>query len=115
MKEYTSAASGEVYSDGHFILPADAFRDKPMLDWIVSTKGSDESTYDDFNDLMASRFEEKVAGGGLTGIMAIEARQTGLAQYNTNETFDADIDKDAPVTEQNLLALQELYGRENLE
>ena len=52
VSEYETS-SGELVSEvGTFILPGDAFRDKPMLDWVLSRAGEDEETFDDFNDLM---------------------------------------------------------------
>lgn len=37
---------------GYYTIPADAFRDKPMIDWLFAEKGENEETADDFNDLM---------------------------------------------------------------
>jgi len=39
-----------------FILPGDAFRDPEMLEWMMAKAGPDETTFDDFNDLLVSKF-----------------------------------------------------------
>lgn len=62
-------------------MPSDAHRDSQMLDWILARKNVDEeSTLEDFNDLMKSKFNERVAQGGLTNVHAYEARSTGFAK-----------------------------------
>jgi len=45
-------AEGETHEYGIFRLPADAVRDSIMMDWILARKGEQESSFDDFNDLM---------------------------------------------------------------
>lgn len=53
VKRYINESDGvENTQGGQFTIPADAFRDKPMLDWIFANKGENEETADDFNDLM---------------------------------------------------------------
>ena len=48
-------STGEVVDNANFLLPANAFRDHQMMDWIFSMKSGDrsDSTADDFTDLMA--------------------------------------------------------------
>ena len=55
-----------------------------MLDWILSSKGEEE-TLADFNDLMLEKFEARKAAGGLGGLAGIEARQTGFAKILEGE------------------------------
>lgn len=43
--------------DGFYRLPADAFRDKQALDWILAIKDEDETTADAYNDLMQVKHE----------------------------------------------------------
>lgn len=47
----------------NLILPADAFRDKQMMEWIFAYKSPVESTNDEFTDLLRERFEERVDHG----------------------------------------------------
>jgi hypothetical protein len=54
---YTDIASGEAGLTGQYIIPAEAHRDKPLMDWILSDNSTVdyESTTDaDFNDLMVT-------------------------------------------------------------
>lgn len=98
------SSSGEVSNTSAlFILPADAFRDATMCDWIMAKTSHDESTFDDFNDLLVSKFNEKVAHGGLKGLAAYEARATGMASYKVSGSIDASIEGKSDVTEKNLL------------
>lgn len=65
--DYTDMATGESGLSGQYIIPAEASRDKPMMDWILSdnTSTNHESTTDaDFNDLMVSSFRKNAATGG---------------------------------------------------
>lgn len=78
-------AEGETHEYAIFRLPADALRDSVMMDWILARKGEHESTFDDFNDLMAQKFDERVATGGLNPVSAYEARSTGFAKYLDGE------------------------------
>lgn len=60
--DYTDMATGESGLSGQYIIPAEASRDKPMMDWILSdnTSPNHESTTDaDFNDLMVSSFRDR--------------------------------------------------------
>jgi len=50
---YTDESTGkEVTIPLTLTLSGDAFRDKAFLDWIIAEKGTDETTSDDFNDLL---------------------------------------------------------------
>lgn len=97
VSSYVTAAGETVNEPLYLELPADAFRDKPMMDWILAVKGEDESTYDDFHDLMATTFKAKTAHGGLTGITAFEVRSTGLANYKNTSLVDINIEDDEAV------------------
>ena len=100
------SSSGEVNSKAElYILPGDAFRDAPLLEWIMAKADPKETTFDDFNDLLISRFNEKVATGGLKYLAAYEARTTGMASYKVSTEVDWAIEDDGEVTEKNLLML----------
>jgi hypothetical protein len=60
-------------------LPADAFRDKPMMEWIMARKDSEETTNDDFTDLMKIQHEDRLKKGGLPLLTAFQVKTTGLA------------------------------------
>lgn len=115
IEQFTTISGETSAEDTYYVLPADSFKDRELLDHVLSKPGPNESTYDDFNDLMLSQFNDRVLTGGLKGVAAIEARQTGYANHNLPEELNQEINEDALVTEENLLKLQEHYGRENLE
>jgi hypothetical protein len=106
---YTDMASGEAGLTGQYIIPAEAHRDKPLMDWILSDNSTVdyESTTDaDFNDLMVTNFRKNAATGG----------HKGVEKYFTNGIYKDDKIELNPVeTENTLLALQARYGRDNLD
>jgi len=53
----------------NLILPADAFRDKQMLEWIFAFKNTAETTNDEFTDLMRERFEKRVEHGSKISLL----------------------------------------------
>jgi len=62
-------------------LPADAFRDKPMMEWIMAKKDEEETTNEDFTDLMKEHHEARLKKSSLPMITAFHVRTTGLAQF----------------------------------
>lgn len=108
-------SNGDVKQDGVFTLPADAFRDKQYLEWILAPKSAHEETADDFSDLMEQRFQERAQAPKMGFLSAIEARQTGFANISTDSATDQAIEDNEHQTEDNLARLTELYGKERLE
>lgn len=62
-------------------MPADAFRDKKMMEWIFASKSSEETTNDDFSDLMKQKFQERASQKKMSFITAYHVKQTGLAPF----------------------------------
>jgi len=58
VKSYITEKDGVQHKNASFAVPADAFRDKPFLEWIFAAKGENEETVEDFNDLMYQNFEQ---------------------------------------------------------
>ena len=56
--------SGNVVNTDTFTLPADAWRDKETLEWVLSKKGDSESLdlLNSFNDMVSINFKSKVEG-----------------------------------------------------
>lgn len=77
VSEYEEVATGEVMKEPvAFCLPADAYRNKEMVEWILSVSGEEDTSYDSFNELMVNRFE---ATEPINGLAAYEVHSTGLA------------------------------------
>lgn len=54
---YTDMQTGESGLTGKYIIPAEAHRDKPLMDWILSDNSSGDhvsTTDNDFNDYMVT-------------------------------------------------------------
>lgn len=81
-------------------MPADAFRDKPFLDWIYATKGEDEQTVEDFNDLMYQNFEQIQAAGGLRALDSSHQKIESSQTYgNADKLLEKDGNLDAVLME----------------
>ena len=53
VEKHIDEATGELVKEGAaFTLPGDAFRDRVYMDWLLSDKSGQETTIDDYNDLM---------------------------------------------------------------
>jgi hypothetical protein len=105
---------GKVVERELFTLPADAWKDLNVLDWVLSIKNqTNDSTESEFNDLMHCSFVKKQETGGLSSfeLMKINSNydkiNSGTAVDKTIENGDASLDK-------NLKEMVEFYGRENL-
>lgn len=81
IQKFTYGKNQEIGGPITLTLPADAFRDKPMMEWMLAKKDDGETTNDDFTDLLKSQFETRVQKGGLGMITSFHVKTTGLAQF----------------------------------
>ena len=105
---------GNVHAEGAFILPADAYRDKQMMEWILAPKSADEETAEDFHDLLSTKHAKRVADGGISLLAQFEVKQTGLANVNLDNQVDYAIENQELKTQENIRKLREIYGAEKL-
>lgn len=96
-------------------VPADAFRDKQMMEWIFAKKDHHETTNEDFTDLLRQNFETRVKNGGLPLLTAFQARTTGLAQFAREHEVESQLENDSNEVDNNIRRLQEIYGAKQLE
>lgn len=100
----------EVVSEGHFLLPADSWKDLNMLDWVLSVKPENEdSTEGLFNELMREQFDLKAKSGGM-GFLAVTIANAGYDRVGSDGAIDSLIDKDDKSIDSNLIAMTEFYG-----
>ena len=80
LRDALDQSTGQVSDIENVTLPADAWKDLNMLDWVLSMKNRDpewvDSTQDDFNDLMTDKFHEMSDVGSRAG-------HTGFMQINS--------------------------------
>lgn len=50
--EYFNEETGEIEKDACFTMPADAYRSRQALEWILAAKDTDSKTDETFNDLV---------------------------------------------------------------
>ena len=112
--QYFNEETGQVEKDSVFALPADAYRSTQALEWILAHKAPDSTTDENFSQLMREEHEATAATGGLTGLRALNATQTGYADMAREDAVNASLEDDAH-TEQQLRELTELYGKEKLD
>lgn len=87
-------------------LPADAFRDKQMMEWIMAKKdASTETTVDDFTDMLREKFEDRCKKGGLNFLTSFHVRETGLAQFAKESEIEHQMLEDSSETDNNIRRL----------
>ena len=87
--EYLDESTGVAMRDGFFTIPADAFRDKITMEWILAHKDEESETDSLFNQQIMQRHMEYASTGGLTGLRKIEAEMTGYANYGGEDFINA--------------------------
>lgn len=86
--------SGKDYEQPlNLILPADAFRSKQMMEWMMQKKANDEATNDDFHDLMRQRHEKKVSENNMSRLTAYHTKETGLAAFAKDNEMETQLQK----------------------
>ena len=97
--KYTDS-EGVARQDGIYKLPADCFRDKQMMEWIMAPKDANrESTLDDFNDLMHQQFEGRKSGQNFNMLQAFQAKSTGFANTIDDKDLHKRIESGDPKTQ----------------
>jgi len=81
----------------------------------MARKDKEETTNDDFTDLLKENFEARLKKGGIPLLTAFQVRTTGLAQIARDKEVETQIKSDPNETDNNLRRLQDLYGQKQLE
>ena len=89
--EYLDESTGVAMQNGFFNIPADAFRDKITMEWILAHKDENSETDALFNQQIMQRHMEFASTGGITGLSKIEAEMTGFANYGGEDFINAQI------------------------
>lgn len=114
--EYLDESTGVAMRDGIFTIPADAFRDKITMEWILAHKDDASSETDAvFNEQIMQRHMEYAATGGITGLRKIEAEMTGFANYGGEDFINANIEANPEESNLVIREMQKDYGQEQLE
>lgn len=113
VSEYVDESTGERRHDATFNLPADANRDKISLDWALAAK-SESNTMSSYNDLVMNRHMKLASTGGISGLAALTVSNTGYANVNTEDEINVTLLHDNEKTERLLIAMQEVYGEEEV-
>jgi len=96
-------------------VPADAFRDKITMEWIMAVKNPSSETDADFNELVIQRHKTFASTGGLTGFQRFNAESTGFANFGDEEELNEDLKKFPEQVDDTLKAMTKTYGQERLE
>lgn len=113
VQNYHDVASGETVERGEFILPADSYRDVKALDWILAPKHAEDSTLDDFNDLVQSEFMVRRDMPKPT-TKELLLLNSAYDRSGSHSGLDERIDLDDPTVEDNLKQMREFYGEERM-
>ena len=75
------------------------------MEWILAPKAVDETTADDFSDLIKQKFTQRVKTGGLNLLAGFQARTTGFANVNLEKELDKSIETNSQQTQANIKRL----------
>jgi hypothetical protein len=65
---YLNEETGKMEENGTFALPADAWRDRASMEWIMAQKADESETDALFNDLIVQKHSELASTGGIKGV-----------------------------------------------
>jgi len=114
-REYLDESTGNKEKNGLFTIPADAYRDKITMEWIMAQKDEDSVTDRLYNEQIMSRHQNIAATGGLTGLRKFTVEQTGYANFGDEEELNLYLKNNAEAADDTLVAMSEVYGQERLE
>lgn len=113
-KYFDQASKSWVQSERALTLPGDAFRDRQLLEWIISEKSGEGEVADAFNDLLIQLNERAVSSGKISQVELLIARdQVNLTQAS-DDVAEAQIKTDDPIVDKTLDHLKSIYGEEYL-
>lgn len=113
--EYLDESTDTKMRNGLFRLPADAFRDKTTMEWIMAIKSEDSETDALFNEQIMMRHNKISSTGGLTGLRKAVAESTGYATLGDEEELSHHIKHQGAAADDTLGAMSDHYGQERLE
>ena len=106
--------NGKPQKDGHFILPAEAWKDFNMLDWVLRSKdaNSQDSTEALFDDLMVQTFDKKRLTGGISQLQYVFRYRGNEDRIGSSNSLDLQIESGKVDSE--LERMRQYYGDEVL-
>jgi len=113
--EYLDESTNTRMRDGLFRLPADAFRDKTTMEWIMAVKDENSETDALFNEQVMLRHNRIAKTGGLTGLRKLTAESTGYATFGDEEELNHHIKFQSEEADETIAAMSDHYGQERLE
>lgn len=113
--EYWDESTNTAKKGGLFRLPADAFRDRITMEWIMAVKEPESETDSLFNDQILQRHNKLAATGGLTGLRKFTAETTGYATFGDEEELNHHLKFESEEADQTIAAMSDHYGQERLE
>ena len=112
--EYLDESTGEMCQGGTFTIPADGVSDQTSLEWVLSSKSQMTPALRSFNDVVMQRHLQIASTGGITGLAALTAAQTGWSNINTEDEVNTLIDDPSRATKL-LEQMKNVYGKDSLE
>ena len=115
VNSYIEVATGKQVEDKLILrLPADSFRNKVFLDWIISEKDQEGELADDYQHLLTQRHILGQAMQSNALALFTGSQETSLTRID-HAQLDMLIDSNHPRVEQKLIAMEKKYGKEYLE
>ena len=113
--EYLNETTGEKCRGGYFQVPADSHRDKITMEWIFAQKSEESETDALYNLHVMERHMSLASTGGITGIRALTAQQTGYANFGDEEEIAAQLGARGDGADDILAQMSVEYGQDRLE
>ena len=115
VEEYFNESTGQTERQGLFTVPADAYRDKTTLEWIFAAKDGESETDQLFNDFVAQRHDKIAQSGGISGLRAVIAKQTGYANVGDEGEINAFLKSDNNAADETLVEMTHVFGQDRLQ
>lgn len=111
--------SGSIVTEknNQFMLPADSWKDIPMLEWILAlkTKNEEASELDSlFTEVVTQQFMTKVQSGGFNKLETFKFTGAGDQKLG-NVIIDRQIDSNQAIVDENLATMKEVIGELKLQ
>lgn len=89
-----------------------------MLDWVMSIKTNhpnwEDSTQDEFNDLMTEKFQSMSEVGQQAGQVGLMAINSAYMRKASRQAIDIQIDRESADVDNNLELMKKIYGEDRL-
>lgn len=104
-RHFEEATGKEVIEPIALTLPADSFRDRVYMDWLLANKDGESSLLDDYQDLIHTTFTKVTKGGKVNGLDVILSKAEFNQIGDQDNYIDAQLKSNDTAVDEKLRAL----------